>query len=151
MIIFVHKILSLFYVLIFSSSCTKYLFLQPNPGIENFLASLNISRENEIQSSHREEPPSEELLSPQSFAMVRSLLELLYQSNFTVVAYMHIYPTQLLKQFYLPCTGVLHHYCHIVRKTMPPWGIQLSVCLFSSLNRIAPFLFKHCYQTIWSG
>lgn len=52
---------------------------KPNPGIENFLASLNISRENEIQSSHREEPPSEELLSPQSFAMkgTRMLKEIL--------------------------------------------------------------------------
>uniref|UniRef100_A0A8C8XRG6 5'-3' exoribonuclease 1 n=1 Tax=Panthera leo TaxID=9689 RepID=A0A8C8XRG6_PANLE len=52
---------------------------QPNPGIENFLASLNISKENEVQSSHHEEPPSEELLSPQSFAMkgTRMLKEIL--------------------------------------------------------------------------
>nr|XP_054369950.1 5'-3' exoribonuclease 1 [Mirounga angustirostris] len=52
---------------------------KPNPGIENFLASLNISKENEVQSSHHEEPPSEELLSPQSFAMkgTRMLKEIL--------------------------------------------------------------------------
>ncbi|XP_069419543.1 5'-3' exoribonuclease 1 isoform X1 [Ovis canadensis] len=52
---------------------------KPNPGIENFLASLNISKENEIQSSHHEEPPSEEHLSPQSFAMkgTRMLKEIL--------------------------------------------------------------------------
>lgn len=52
---------------------------QPNTGIENFLASLNISKENEVQSSHHEEPPSEEHLSPQSFAMkgTRMLKEIL--------------------------------------------------------------------------
>ncbi|XP_045858037.1 5'-3' exoribonuclease 1 isoform X6 [Meles meles] len=52
---------------------------KPNPRIENFLASLNISKENEVQSSHHEEPPSEELLSPQSFAMkgTRMLKEIL--------------------------------------------------------------------------
>uniref|UniRef100_A0A452QNW4 5'-3' exoribonuclease 1 n=1 Tax=Ursus americanus TaxID=9643 RepID=A0A452QNW4_URSAM len=52
---------------------------QPNPGIENFLASLNISKENDVQSSHHEEPPSEELLSPQSFALkgTRMLKEIL--------------------------------------------------------------------------
>ncbi|XP_068825307.1 5'-3' exoribonuclease 1-like [Capricornis sumatraensis] len=52
---------------------------KPNLGIENFLASLNISKENEIQSSHHEEPPSEEHLSPQSFAMkgTRMLKEIL--------------------------------------------------------------------------
>ncbi|KAM5333043.1 5'-3' exoribonuclease 1 isoform 2-T2 [Glossophaga mutica] len=52
---------------------------QPNTGFENFLASLNISKENEVQSSHHEEPPSEEHLSPQSFAMkgTRMLKEIL--------------------------------------------------------------------------
>ncbi|KAM9190052.1 5'-3' exoribonuclease 1 isoform 5-T5 [Dugong dugon] len=51
---------------------------QPNPGIENFLASLNISKENEVQASHHKEPPSEEHLSPQSFAMgTRMLKEIL--------------------------------------------------------------------------
>ncbi|EPY76762.1 hypothetical protein CB1_001390014 [Camelus ferus] len=52
---------------------------KPNPGIENFIASLNISKENEVQSSHYEEPPSEEHLSPQSFAMkgTRMLKEIL--------------------------------------------------------------------------
>ncbi|KAB1283304.1 5'-3' exoribonuclease 1 [Camelus dromedarius] len=52
---------------------------QPNPGIENFIASLNISKENEVQSSHYEELPSEEHLSPQSFAMkgTRMLKEIL--------------------------------------------------------------------------
>nr|KAF6476912.1 5'-3' exoribonuclease 1 [Rousettus aegyptiacus] len=52
---------------------------QPNTGIENFLASLNISKDNEVQSSHHEEPPSEEHLSPQSFAMkgTRMLKEIL--------------------------------------------------------------------------
>uniref|UniRef100_A0A2K6RLZ9 5'-3' exoribonuclease 1 n=2 Tax=Rhinopithecus roxellana TaxID=61622 RepID=A0A2K6RLZ9_RHIRO len=52
---------------------------QPNSGIENFLASLNISKENEVQSSHHGEPPSEEHLSPQSFAMkgTRMLKEIL--------------------------------------------------------------------------
>ncbi|XP_012502897.1 PREDICTED: 5'-3' exoribonuclease 1 isoform X2 [Propithecus coquereli] len=51
---------------------------QTNSGIENFLASLNISKENEVQSSHGE-PPSEEHLSPQSFAMkgTRMLKEIL--------------------------------------------------------------------------
>ncbi|ELV13670.1 5'-3' exoribonuclease 1 [Tupaia chinensis] len=43
---------------------------QPNSGIQNFLASLNISKENEVQSSHHGEPQNEEHLSPQSFAMV---------------------------------------------------------------------------------
>ncbi|KAB1283301.1 5'-3' exoribonuclease 1 [Camelus dromedarius] len=52
---------------------------KPNPGIENFIASLNISKENEVQSSHYEELPSEEHLSPQSFAMkgTRMLKEIL--------------------------------------------------------------------------
>ncbi|XP_078210179.1 5'-3' exoribonuclease 1 isoform X11 [Callithrix jacchus] len=52
---------------------------QPNSGIENFLASLNISKENEVQSSHHGGPPSEEHLSPQSFAMkgTRMLKEIL--------------------------------------------------------------------------
>ncbi|KAM9604548.1 5'-3' exoribonuclease 1 isoform 3-T4 [Trichechus inunguis] len=52
---------------------------QPNPGIENFLASLNISKENKVQASHHKEPPSEEHLSPQSFAMkgTRMLKEIL--------------------------------------------------------------------------
>ncbi|XP_017379246.1 5'-3' exoribonuclease 1 isoform X3 [Cebus imitator] len=51
----------------------------PNSGIENFLASLNISKENEVQSSHHVGPPSEEHLSPQSFAMkgTRMLKEIL--------------------------------------------------------------------------
>ncbi|KFO21863.1 5'-3' exoribonuclease 1 [Fukomys damarensis] len=44
-------------------------FDKPNSGIENFLASLNISKENELPSSHHREPPNEEHLSPQSFAM----------------------------------------------------------------------------------
>lgn len=40
---------------------------------------MNISKENEVQSSHHEEPPSEEHLSPQSFAMkgTRMLKEIL--------------------------------------------------------------------------
>ncbi|KAF6122660.1 5'-3' exoribonuclease 1 [Phyllostomus discolor] len=52
---------------------------KPNTGFENFLASLNISKENEVQSSHHEELPSEEHLSPQSFAMkgTRMLKEIL--------------------------------------------------------------------------
>ncbi|KAG8511433.1 5'-3' exoribonuclease 1, partial [Galemys pyrenaicus] len=52
---------------------------KPKPGIENFLASLNISKESEVPSSHHEEPPSEEHLSPQSFAMkgTRMLKEIL--------------------------------------------------------------------------
>ncbi|EHB02317.1 5'-3' exoribonuclease 1 [Heterocephalus glaber] len=51
---------------------------QPNSGIENFLASLNISKENELPSSHHGEPPNEEHLSPQSFAMgTRMLKEIL--------------------------------------------------------------------------
>uniref|UniRef100_A0A8I3X1T6 5'-3' exoribonuclease 1 n=1 Tax=Callithrix jacchus TaxID=9483 RepID=A0A8I3X1T6_CALJA len=52
---------------------------KPNSGIENFLASLNISKENEVQSSHHGGPPSEEHLSPQSFAMkgTRMLKEIL--------------------------------------------------------------------------
>ncbi|XP_045707012.1 5'-3' exoribonuclease 1 isoform X2 [Phyllostomus hastatus] len=52
---------------------------KPNTGFENLLASLNISKENEVQSSHHEEPPSEEHLSPQSFAMkgTRMLKEIL--------------------------------------------------------------------------
>ncbi|XP_008156797.2 5'-3' exoribonuclease 1 [Eptesicus fuscus] len=47
---------------------------QPNTGFEDFLASLNISK-----VSHHEEPPSEEHLSPQSFAMkgTRMLKEIL--------------------------------------------------------------------------
>uniref|UniRef100_I3ML90 5'-3' exoribonuclease 1 n=1 Tax=Ictidomys tridecemlineatus TaxID=43179 RepID=I3ML90_ICTTR len=50
-----------------------------NSGIENFLASLNISKENEAQSSHHGEPSNEEHLSPQSFAMkgTRMLKEIL--------------------------------------------------------------------------
>ncbi|XP_066203445.1 5'-3' exoribonuclease 1 [Saccopteryx leptura] len=52
---------------------------QPHAGFENFLASLNISRENEVPPSGPEEPPSEEHLSPQSFAMkgTRMLKEIL--------------------------------------------------------------------------
>nr|XP_019609139.1 PREDICTED: 5'-3' exoribonuclease 1 isoform X2 [Rhinolophus sinicus] len=52
---------------------------QPNTGIENFLASLSISKENEVQSSGNEEAPSEAHLSPQSFAMkgTRMLKEIL--------------------------------------------------------------------------
>nr|XP_023411231.1 5'-3' exoribonuclease 1 isoform X1 [Loxodonta africana] len=52
---------------------------QPSPGIENFLASLNISKEKEVQSPHHKESPSEEHLSPQSFAMkgTRMLKEML--------------------------------------------------------------------------
>ncbi|XP_049723723.1 5'-3' exoribonuclease 1 isoform X2 [Elephas maximus indicus] len=52
---------------------------QPSPGIENFLASLNISNEKEVQSPHHKESPSEEHLSPQSFAMkgTRMLKEML--------------------------------------------------------------------------
>ncbi|XP_062970472.1 5'-3' exoribonuclease 1 isoform X3 [Cynocephalus volans] len=52
---------------------------QPNSGIENFLASLNISKENEVCSSRHREPSSEEHLSPQSFAMkgTRMLKEIL--------------------------------------------------------------------------
>ncbi|XP_047419394.1 5'-3' exoribonuclease 1 [Sciurus carolinensis] len=52
---------------------------QPSSGIENFLASLNIARENEVQSSHHGEPSNEEHLSPQSFAMkgTRMLKEIL--------------------------------------------------------------------------
>uniref|UniRef100_A0A8C0XTZ8 5'-3' exoribonuclease 1 n=1 Tax=Castor canadensis TaxID=51338 RepID=A0A8C0XTZ8_CASCN len=52
---------------------------QPKPGIENFLATLNISKENEVQSSHHGEPANEEHLSPQSFAMkgTRMLKEIL--------------------------------------------------------------------------
>ncbi|XP_008583850.1 PREDICTED: 5'-3' exoribonuclease 1 [Galeopterus variegatus] len=52
---------------------------QPNSGIENFLASLNISKENEVYSSRHREPSSEEHLSPQSFAMkgTRMLKEIL--------------------------------------------------------------------------
>ncbi|KAM6160482.1 5'-3' exoribonuclease 1 isoform 6-T6 [Erethizon dorsatum] len=51
---------------------------QPNSGIENFLACLNISKENELSSSHHGEPPNEEHLSPQSFAMgTRMLKEIL--------------------------------------------------------------------------
>ncbi|XP_008065493.1 5'-3' exoribonuclease 1 [Carlito syrichta] len=52
---------------------------QPNSGIETFLASLNIAKENEIQSTHYRAPPSEEHLSPQSFAMkgTRMLKEIL--------------------------------------------------------------------------
>uniref|UniRef100_A0A8D2BC73 5'-3' exoribonuclease 1 n=1 Tax=Sciurus vulgaris TaxID=55149 RepID=A0A8D2BC73_SCIVU len=52
---------------------------QPSSGIENFLASLNIAKENEVQSSHHGEPSNEEHLSPQSFAMkgTRMLKEIL--------------------------------------------------------------------------
>ncbi|XP_071070656.1 5'-3' exoribonuclease 1 isoform X3 [Dasypus novemcinctus] len=52
---------------------------KPNCGIENFLASLNIAKENERQSSHHKELPREEHLSPQSFAMkgTRMLKEIL--------------------------------------------------------------------------
>nr|XP_019609140.1 PREDICTED: 5'-3' exoribonuclease 1 isoform X3 [Rhinolophus sinicus] len=52
---------------------------KPNTGIENFLASLSISKENEVQSSGNEEAPSEAHLSPQSFAMkgTRMLKEIL--------------------------------------------------------------------------
>ncbi|XP_040830672.1 5'-3' exoribonuclease 1 isoform X5 [Ochotona curzoniae] len=47
----------------------KMLNKQPNPGIENALASLNISKESEETSCHAGEPPDEVHLSPQSFAM----------------------------------------------------------------------------------
>ncbi|KAM5292537.1 5'-3' exoribonuclease 1 isoform 2-T2 [Ctenodactylus gundi] len=52
---------------------------KPDSGIENFLASLNISKESEVRSSHHREPPAEEHLSPQSFAMkgTRMLKEIL--------------------------------------------------------------------------
>ncbi|XP_076986423.1 5'-3' exoribonuclease 1 isoform X2 [Tamandua tetradactyla] len=51
---------------------------KPKSGIENFLASLNISKENEGQLSHHEASASEEHLSPQSFAMgTRMLKEIL--------------------------------------------------------------------------
>ncbi|XP_026644813.1 5'-3' exoribonuclease 1 [Microtus ochrogaster] len=52
---------------------------KPPSGIENFLASLNISKESEVQSTHHGEPPDEEHLSPQSFAMkgTRMLKEIL--------------------------------------------------------------------------
>ncbi|XP_045143411.1 5'-3' exoribonuclease 1 isoform X1 [Echinops telfairi] len=52
---------------------------KPKPGIENFLASLSISRETEVQPSSPKEPPSEEHLSPQSFALkgTRMLKEIL--------------------------------------------------------------------------
>nr|XP_044992212.1 5'-3' exoribonuclease 1 isoform X2 [Jaculus jaculus] len=52
---------------------------EANSGIENLLASLNISQENEVQSRHHGEPVNEEHLSPQSFAMkgTRMLKEIL--------------------------------------------------------------------------
>lgn len=52
---------------------------KPPTGIENFLASLNISKESGVQSPHHGEPPDEEHLSPQSFAMkgTRMLKEIL--------------------------------------------------------------------------
>nr|XP_013015092.1 5'-3' exoribonuclease 1 [Cavia porcellus] len=52
---------------------------KPNSGIENFLAHLNISKESELPSPQHGEPPSEEHLSPQSFAMkgTRMLKEIL--------------------------------------------------------------------------
>ncbi|KAK7812216.1 hypothetical protein U0070_010975, partial [Myodes glareolus] len=48
---------------------------KPSSGIENFLASLNISKESEVQSPHHGEPPDEEHLSPQSFAMTVRMME----------------------------------------------------------------------------
>ncbi|KAL6038203.1 hypothetical protein STEG23_030971, partial [Scotinomys teguina] len=52
---------------------------KPHSGIENFLASLNISKESDIQSPPLGGPPDEEHLSPQSFAMkgTRMLKEIL--------------------------------------------------------------------------
>ncbi|XP_006895177.1 PREDICTED: 5'-3' exoribonuclease 1 [Elephantulus edwardii] len=52
---------------------------QPALGMENFLASLNISHEKEVPPAHHREPRSEEHLSPQSFAMkgTRMLKEIL--------------------------------------------------------------------------
>lgn len=52
---------------------------KPPSGIENFLASLNLSKENEAQLPHHGEPPDEADLSPQSFAMkgTRMLKEIL--------------------------------------------------------------------------
>lgn len=51
---------------------------KPHSGIESFLASLNISKESEVQLPHGE-PPDEAHLSPQSFAMkgTRMLKEIL--------------------------------------------------------------------------
>ncbi|XP_019512485.1 PREDICTED: 5'-3' exoribonuclease 1 isoform X5 [Hipposideros armiger] len=61
------------------SGAQKISNKQPNTGIENFLASLNISKEIEVQSSRNEEAPSEAHLSPQSFALkgTRMLKEIL--------------------------------------------------------------------------
>ncbi|XP_040830671.1 5'-3' exoribonuclease 1 isoform X4 [Ochotona curzoniae] len=53
----------------------KMLNKQPNPGIENALASLNISKESEETSCHAGEPPDEVHLSPQSFAMGTKMLK----------------------------------------------------------------------------
>ncbi|XP_023568734.1 5'-3' exoribonuclease 1 isoform X2 [Octodon degus] len=52
---------------------------KPNAGIENFLACLSISKEKELPPSRHGEPPNEEHLSPQSFAMkgTRMLKEIL--------------------------------------------------------------------------
>ncbi|XP_042521640.1 5'-3' exoribonuclease 1 isoform X2 [Dipodomys spectabilis] len=52
---------------------------KPSSGMETFLASLSISKENDVQSSQHGEPPNEEHLSPQSFAMkgTRMLKEIL--------------------------------------------------------------------------
>ncbi|XP_058517369.1 5'-3' exoribonuclease 1 isoform X4 [Ochotona princeps] len=47
----------------------KMLNKQPNPGIENALASLNISKESAEAPCPPGEPPEEAHLSPQSFAM----------------------------------------------------------------------------------
>nr|XP_023476815.1 5'-3' exoribonuclease 1 isoform X1 [Equus caballus] len=69
------------------SRSQKMSHKQPTPGIEKFLASLNISKESGVQSSHFEEPPSEEHLSPQSFAMkgTRMLKEILKIDGFDTV------------------------------------------------------------------
>lgn len=46
------------------------MFFQPDAGFEELLASLSISRESRGLPLQKEEPPSEEHLSPQSFALV---------------------------------------------------------------------------------
>ncbi|XP_008264500.2 5'-3' exoribonuclease 1 isoform X2 [Oryctolagus cuniculus] len=48
---------------------------KPNSGMENILASLTISKENEVSSAHHGEPLNEEHLSPQSFAMGTKMLK----------------------------------------------------------------------------
>uniref|UniRef100_A0A8C2UR65 5'-3' exoribonuclease 1 n=1 Tax=Chinchilla lanigera TaxID=34839 RepID=A0A8C2UR65_CHILA len=52
---------------------------KPDTGIENFLARLNITKENDLPSSRHGGPPHEEHLSPQSFALkgTRMLKEIL--------------------------------------------------------------------------